>query len=226
MTDREKIREDIERLQNSINECIDDLAIARDRKDDGEELIALRRMEALLGDVKQTCTSVLNSLKEEPVSEELKVELEKYIKDHFTIDTEQLDRFGIEEKDYMYSMDKSDILALVEHFAKWQKQQFEKNRLKHCNSITNEQAELEQCFIDQHLGKYQRMPTFLDAIEYGIMLQKEQMMKDAKSGIGNYDNYIKFEDGTWIDLDPSMQLKPAFNVNVNDKVKVIVTKEG
>lgn len=52
-----------------------------------------------------------------------------------------------------------------------------------------------------------------------------QMMKGAKSGIGNYDNYIKFEDGTWIDLDPSEQLKPAFNVNEGDKVKVIVIKE-
>lgn len=59
----------------------------------------------------------------------------------------------------------------------------------------------------------------------GANWQKEQMMKDAKSGIGNYDNYIKFEDGTWIDLDPSEQLKPAFNVNEGDKVKVIVIKE-
>lgn len=55
--------------------------------------------------------------------------------------------------------------------------------------------------------------------------QKEQMIKDAKSGIGNYDNYIKFEDGTWIGLDPSMQQKPAFNVNEGDKVKVLVVKE-
>ena len=59
--------------------------------------------------------------------------------------------------------------------AKWQKEQFEKNRLKHCNSITNEQAELEQGFIDQHLDKHQRMPTFLDAIEYGMRLQEEQI---------------------------------------------------
>ncbi|SEA78775.1 hypothetical protein SAMN04487851_11422 [Prevotella sp. tc2-28] len=58
---------------------------------------------------------------EEPVSEDLKTELNKYIKDYFTIDTEQLDRFGIEEKDYIYSMDKSDMLALAEHFTNWQK---------------------------------------------------------------------------------------------------------
>jgi hypothetical protein len=65
--------------------------------------------------------SLLDSLQEEPVSEDLEVELNKYIKDHFTIDKEQLDRFGIEEKDYMYSMDRSDMLALVEHFTNWQK---------------------------------------------------------------------------------------------------------
>ncbi len=63
--------------------------------------------------------------------------------------------------------------------AEWKERQFEKNRLKHCNSITNEQAELEQCFIDQHLDKYNRMPTFIDAIEYGMRLQKEQMMSNA-----------------------------------------------
>lgn len=73
------IREDLIRLQNSINECLDDLAIARDRKDDGDEQIALRRMEALLGDVKQTCISVLNSMQEDPVSEELKEFEREYI---------------------------------------------------------------------------------------------------------------------------------------------------
>ena len=67
--------------------------------------------------------------------------------------------------------------------------------------------------------------AMLDAIEFGAKWKEQQMMKGAKSGIGNYDNYIKFEDGTWIDLDPSEQLKPAFNVNEGDKVKVIVIKE-
>ena len=59
--------------------------------------------------------------------------------------------------------------------AKWKEGQFEKNRQKHCDNITNEQAELESGFIDQHLDKHQRMPTFLDAIEYGMQLQKEQI---------------------------------------------------
>lgn len=240
MTDKEKIREDLERLQANINECLDDLAIARDRKDDGEELIALRRMESLLGDVKQTCTSVLNSLDEEPLSEELKVELNKYIKGHFTIDTEQLDRFGIEEKDYMYSMDKSDMIALVEHFTNWQKEQFEKNRLKHCNSITNEQAELEQGFIDQHLDKYQRIPTFLDAIEYGIKLMKEQLMNGAFEFTEKHNTacvlaseclrnhgWFSSRERDFNDLFRHLScVDKLFEGKFSGKTKVIVIKEG
>ena len=57
---------------------------------------------------------------EEPVSDDLEEELDSYIKDNFTIDKEQLDRFGLDEKDYMYSMDKSDMLAMVRHFTELQ----------------------------------------------------------------------------------------------------------
>lgn len=65
-----------------------------------------------------------------------------------------------------------------------------------------------------------------DDVAYSIIgKQKDQMMKDAKSGIGTYDNYIKFKDGTWIDLDPSMSLKPSFTVKSGERVKVIVIKE-
>ena len=52
--------------------------------------------------------------------------------------------------------------------AEWQKEQFEKNRLTHCDNITEQQYNLETGFISQHLEKYNRMPTFLDAIEYGM----------------------------------------------------------
>ena len=120
--------------------------------------------------------------------------------------------------------------------AQWQKEQFEKNRLKHCDSITSEQAELEQGFIDQHLDKYQRMPTFLDAIEYGMRLKekemqstielaedhamfagmekmKEQMMKDA----------VDFEvlEHEW----NGDTLIPVKGLNIGDKIKLIIIKE-
>ena len=52
--------------------------------------------------------------------------------------------------------------------AKWQKEQMEKNRIAHCDSITEEQYNLETGFLDSFLDKNKRMPTFLDAIEYGM----------------------------------------------------------
>lgn len=92
-------------------------------------------------------------------------------------------------------------------------------------SVSEELKEFEREYIEREKDNivcvYDRHAGLVD----GAKWQKEQMMKGAKSGIGNYDNYIKFEDGTWIDLDPSEQLKPAFNVNEGDKVKVIVIKE-
>lgn len=101
--------------------------------------------------------------------------------------------------------------------ANWQKEQFENNRLKHCNSITNEQAELEQGFIDQHLDKYNRMPTFLDAIEYGMNLQKEQMMAKAVDGEVTYGKSLAIPSlGYFLDKN---------GLDFGDKVKLVIIKE-
>lgn len=105
---------------------------------------------------------------EEPVSEDL----EKFILAKFN---SFVGKHGEFDKTYIDGMAKAAAVLCGKAGANWQKEQFEKNRLKHCDSITNEQAELEQKFLDQHLDKYNRMPTFLDAIEYGMRLQKEQI---------------------------------------------------
>ena len=81
-------------------------------------------------------------------------------------------------------------------------------------------------YVEDEDGDYvENLTARKNAFKAGYNLHKEKMMKGAKSGIGDFYDYIKFEDGTWIDLDPSEQLKPAFNVNEGDKVKVIVIKE-
>lgn len=61
--------------------------------------------------------------------------------------------------------------------AEWQYEQFEKERLKHCDELTAEQAQIESDFVVQHLEKYNRTPTFIDAIEYGRNIASEQAMK-------------------------------------------------
>lgn len=48
---------------------------------------------------------------------------------------------------------------------------------------------------------------------------------EAKSGIVQKDLQIILDDGMYIDLDPSMQLKPSFSVKEGEKVKVVISKE-
>lgn len=100
---------------------------------------------------------VLSQMRGEPVSEELEEAAKKHAKCQ-------------REDDLECGYDLTKLESFIAG-AKWKEEQFEKNRLKHCNSITNEQAELEQKFLDEHIDKYNRMPTFLDAIEYGMELK-------------------------------------------------------
>jgi len=145
---------------------------------------------------------IIHECKEEPVSDDLGEYINELSKQFPEVSFAKLSRIAV-------------------RVVKWQKEQFEKNRLKHCNSITNEQAELESDFIDQHLDKYQRMPTFLDAIEYGMRLQKEQMMKDVMPCV------LEWYDGFVLNFTEE-QLNDVVtknNINIGDKVKLIVIKE-
>ena len=71
--------------------------------------------------------------------------------------------------------------------ANWQYEQFEKERLnfeprlKHCDELTAEQAQMESDFVVQHLKNFNRTPTFIDAIEYG----RRQAMEKVLSKLEN-----------------------------------------
>ena len=73
--------------------------------------------------------------------------------------------------------DLSDLEYVEKAFkagANWQKEQLEKERFKHCDELTAEQAQMESDFVVQHLKNFNRTPTFIDAIEYGrrLMIDK------------------------------------------------------
>lgn len=99
----------------------------------------------------------IKALQEEPVSEDLEYASEKYAC-----------RFSSSK--YGHDKVKDSFIAGAE----WQKEQFEKNRLAHCDEITAEQAIIESGFVVQHFAKYNRTPTFMDAIEYGMRLQRKK----------------------------------------------------
>ena len=107
--------------------------------------------------------------------------------------------------------------------ADWQKEQFEKERLKHCDELNDEQAQIESDFVAKHLKENNRTPTFIDAIEYGMRLQKEQMMADA------IDVDVKVDAGGYPYIDKTIELydydKDVHLAKEGDKVKVIVIKE-
>ena len=56
--------------------------------------------------------------------------------------------------------------------------------------------------------------------------EKEEMMKDAIEGeVIDKGDFIKFADGKYIDLNPTMGAEPFVKFEDGDKVKVIIIKE-
>ena len=88
--------------------------------------------------------------------------------------------------------------------------------------------------IDTYLKSYwggekekQEWPFLKKMAIYFAQWKKEQMMTKAKSGTVQKDNQVILDNGTYIDLDPSMQLKPSFvGLKEGDRIKVIIIKEG
>lgn len=123
---------------------------------------------------------------------------------------------------YAWDIESGDLNTNRDSFiagANWQYEQFEKERLKHCDELTAEQAQIESDFVVQHLKKNNRTPTFIDAIEYGMRLQKERLIPntaDAMIGLP-YEN----KDGGYTHLiDVSRPLPVG-----NNKIAIIFKEE-
>ena len=64
-----------------------------------------------------------------------------------------------------------------------------------------------------------------DAFKAGANWQKQQILKYSKEGVvTDHGGFIKFNDDTWIDLDPTEGLIPAFPLNDGEMVKAIIIK--
>lgn len=167
-------------------------------------------------------------------SEDLEKEIQRHLKDCLDIKFPTTD---IEST-------KKDVEFTARYFAKWQKEQFEKNRLAACDAQTKEEAEREMDFVEKMIKEEHRQPTYSDAIEYGIRLQKEKeddalvianmagveegkqmmkekMMKDA------VDAYIGDDLGVGksLRLDTDALMRAWIKYEVGTKLKVIIVKE-
>ena len=109
-------------------------------------------------------------------------------------------RERLSNDDYPVYNDEYEIELAFEAGVEWQYEQFEKERLKHCDELTAEQAQIESDFVVQHLEKYNRTPTFIDAIEYGRRLMIDKAVEWLKDNIhyddfsGNMEWYVPFAD--------------------------------
>ena len=154
----------------------------------------------------------IKALQEEPVSEKLEVASKEWL-------IPQLDKsyaaYGETKQMELTHFDGYAMLDAIEFGAEWKEEQFEKNRLAHCDAQTEEEAEIERDFVMGIIENEHRQPTFDDAIKYGMRLQKEQMMARAIDA-----HCFGFQGAALF----SFKL-PASNYLVGSEVKVIVIKE-
>ena len=195
--------------------------------------------------VKEKAEVLLAYTKEEPISEDLEAELDKYIKDNFTLDKEQLNRFDIEEKDYMYSMDKSDMLKMIRHFTNNYKVPASNDleeAAKLCVSdflcITNEEdwddAAVDALNIFKASAKWQKQKdqSTIELAEDHAMLagmekMKEELMANGVNGVVHHFEKcevvsVHYNDPTGVPMSYFMSSKGFL---AGDKVKIIVIKE-
>ena len=103
--------------------------------------------------------------------------------------------------------------------ALWQKQKFEKERLSACEKMTEEEYRLETAFAEKFFKENESLPTYADAIKFGIEWQKQQMKKEAAEFL------IRDIDEQNIEL----AFFPPRNLEIGregDKVKLIILKEN
>jgi hypothetical protein len=152
---------------------------------------------------------IINEWREEPVSEDLEEAAEKYA-------YELCPSIGVANTEAEQSFKAG---------AKWQKEQFVKNRLAACNKQTEEEAEIERDFVMGIIEKEHRQPAFDDAIKYGMERMKQQIMAKAIDGDITFD-YYSDDDKTYGCIAHDSFCLEDFGLKDRDKVKVIIIKEN
>lgn len=121
------------------------------------------------------------------------------------IDTYLATYFGDEKEKQEWSF----LKKMAIYFAEWQE-------------AKDQQVLNEEGVVVLPEETFERMKRSL----FELAEKEQQMMAKAKSGTVQKDNQVILDNGTYIDLDPSMQLKPSFvGLKEGDRIKVIIIKE-
>ena len=156
--DKDALVAEIERRTDELWELLPDASKVENGSITTSEACNTGKYTALESFGRFLDTLEVKEMKEEPVSEDLEDAVNAYIGHKPDVD------------------ESSSVYGKRQAFkagAQWKKEQFEKNRLAHCDALTKEQAQVESDFVTKHLKENNRTPTFIDAIEYGMELQKK-----------------------------------------------------
>lgn len=71
--------------------------------------------------------------------------------------------------------------------AEWMQEQYESNRLKHCDNITREEFDRESEFVEWFFSQgFDRQPTFSDAIEWERTLMIDESCRILEEELSSY----------------------------------------
>lgn len=85
---------------------------------------------------------------------------------------EEAYKYSLKHRESVYG--RVDIIDAFIAGAEWQEKRWENNRLMAQEKATEEECQREMDFVDNHIKKNHRIPTFSDAINYGIEWQKKK----------------------------------------------------
>jgi len=175
-----------------------------------------------------TCGKLLvfiNSLPEEPESEDLEEEIENYIKDSLAI------KFPTTDKEQI----KADIRYIARHFAEWQKEKdykmYAHMSLKDIHDAWQElkknKPDIEKypaiCFQKGTDWRENQMKEALQTeYEKGRFDMREEMMKDA---VEDCSVVFLSDNKNWLQIPGANLVKALESFKQGDKVKIIIIKE-
>jgi hypothetical protein len=136
----------------------------------------------------------------------LKQIVEDYWKEKWQYFSRQQDE---SDREYVRAF-KEELIDLVAKATQYQKEQTEK--------------EIDD-FLNKGIVSAKGMAVSL-AYEKGKSDMKQEMLKSAKQGTAQKDYQLILDDGTYIDLDPSMSLNPAVKVKEGQRVLVSIITEN
>ena len=88
-------------------------------------------------------------------------------------------------------------------------EQFEKNRLANCDAVSKEECDRETDFAMEIIEKEHRQPTFNDAINYGMRLQKQKEQKPLTTEETELNSIAFLEQMGYTCIPPGKEQKPT-----------------